>query len=143
MALLRTGHQNLLEIATTTATSKIGPRLYGGALEKKNGMNLKNRFKEEDKIRYWIDHPYCAICRSNENCSLHHIDGCKQIYHSSILNSIMLCYKHHREADGHNTDSPQSVEFRRTLRQSTYDRLMHMDMRLTEKDKTYLASVDK
>jgi len=62
-------------------------------------MILKNRFSEEDKIRYWIDHPYCSICLSNQNCSLHHIDGTTT---DSIYSSIMLCHECHAEADGHN-----------------------------------------
>ena len=62
-------------------------------------MQLKNRFKNEDKIRVWSQHQFCALCGSNQNCSLHHILGTSS---DSILNSIMLCYSHHKEADGHN-----------------------------------------
>lgn len=82
-------------------------------------MKLANRFSEEDKIRYWIDHMYCSLCKSNQNCSLHHIEGCKQDYHRSIYNSIMLCYECHTKADGHNTDSPLSKEFRKKLLEYT------------------------
>lgn len=62
-------------------------------------MVLKNRFKEEDKIRVWSQKQYCQDCGSNQNCSLHHILG---TISDSILNSIMLCYKCHKIADGHN-----------------------------------------
>ena len=82
-------------------------------------MKLRNRFSEEDKIRYWVNHQYCSLCMSNKNCSLHHIDGCKKDCHRSIYNSIMLCEDCHREADTHNTDSPISKEYRDNLRAYT------------------------
>ena len=80
-------------------------------------MQLKRRFKEEDKKRAWWDHPYCAICNSNENCSLHHILGCKSDNHDSILNSIMLCARHHVEADTKNVSDKeyQSKLFSRSI----------------------------
>lgn len=62
-------------------------------------MQLKNRFKEEDKIRVWSQRQYCQLCGSNAVCSLHHILGTES---DSILNSIMLCHKCHKYADGHN-----------------------------------------
>ena len=83
-------------------------------------MKLANRFNEEDKIRYWVDHQYCAICKSNQNCSLHHICGTES---ASIYNSIMLCYRHHREADSHNTNSPLSLAFRKNLLNYTFRRV--------------------
>ena len=104
-------------------------------------MKLKNRFKNEDKIRYWIDHPYChkpgeiTICGSNQGCSLHHIDGTSS---GSIFNSIMLCDRHHRIADGHNTDSPSSEAYREELRSYTYARIMGIGKKLTQIDKDYL-----
>ena len=76
-------------------------------------MRLANRFKEEDKLRVWSQHQYCAICLSNQNCSLHHILGTSS---DSILNSIMLCYEHHKEADGHNISD---VEYQKPLLQYT------------------------
>jgi len=79
-------------------------------------MKLNNRFPEEEKIRCWIDYQYCILCGSNQMCSLHHIDGCKQDYHRSIFNSAMLCHDCHKIADAHNTDSPLSVEYRNKLR---------------------------
>lgn len=68
-------------------------------------MKLSNRFKEEDKQIVWQHHPYCVICKSNDKCSLHHIFGCKEKNNNSIINSIMLCHKHHKEADGHNVSN--------------------------------------
>ena len=65
-------------------------------------MILSHRFKEEDKCRVWTGREYCQVCGSNQNCSLHHIIGCKEDNSDSILNSIMLCNKCHKEADGHN-----------------------------------------
>ena len=62
-------------------------------------MQLANRFKEEDKIRVWSQHQYCQDCGSNQVCSLHHIVGTRS---DSILNSIMLCHKCHKKADGYN-----------------------------------------
>ena len=62
-------------------------------------MKLANRFKDEDKIRVWSQRQYCQNCGSNQVCSLHHILGtCSD----SILNSIMLCHKCHKTADGFN-----------------------------------------
>lgn len=86
-------------------------------------MKLRNRFREEDKIRVWVDHPYCVICGSNQNCSLHHIDGCKKSMHASIYNSVMLCHRHHKEADTHNTESPASQEYRQKLRDHTREHI--------------------
>ena len=102
-------------------------------------MKLRNRFKNEDKIRVWSQHQYCALCRSNRNCSLHHIDGCKQSYHASIYNSIMLCDNHHREADSHNTDSPLSVEYRKKLREYTYNLIQKEGYINKPIDEEYLA----
>jgi len=98
-------------------------------------MKLRNRFSEEDKIRYWVDHQYCAICKYNRGCSLHHIDGTVS---SSIYNSIMLCDNHHREADTHNTDSPLSKDFRGALRQYTYRLVKSIGREDNQNDKKYL-----
>jgi len=65
-------------------------------------MQLQNRFKDEDKIRVWIDHPYSALSGSNQNCSLHHIYSCSEDDTDSIYNGIMLDYEEHKEADTHN-----------------------------------------
>lgn len=103
-------------------------------------MILKNRFKEVDKIRYWIDEPFChwqeELCCSNQGCALHHIDGTSS---SSIFNSIMLCDKHHKIADTHNTNSPSSAEFRKILRDYTYARVMRIGKILTKDDIEYLT----
>jgi len=85
-------------------------------------------------MRVWQDHPYCAICGSNQNCSLHHIDGTTS---SSIYNSIMLCHIHHKIADSHNTQSPLSQEFRANLRRITYARVIRSGHIDTENDKIY------
>ena len=65
-------------------------------------MHLKNRFKNEDKMRVWIDHPYSALSGSNKNCSLHHVYGCEKDDTDSIYNAIMLDYEEHKSADNHN-----------------------------------------
>jgi 5-methylcytosine-specific restriction endonuclease McrA len=75
----------------------MGRGYYGGNLV--DDMKLQNRFKEDDKIRVWSQKQYCQECGSNQNCSLHHICGTES---DSIINSIMLCYKCHKIADGHN-----------------------------------------
>lgn len=98
-------------------------------------MKLKNRFKDEDKLRYWVDHQFCSICGSNQNCSLHHIDSTVS---ASIYNSSMLCHIHHMQADTHNTDSPQSEEYRRKLRDYTFRRIEREGKTRTEEDKLYL-----
>lgn len=66
-------------------------------------MQLANRFQPSRKMRMWVDCPFCAICGSNNNCSVHHIYGCKAPYTNSLCNSIMLCEECHRKADTHNT----------------------------------------
>lgn len=103
-------------------------------------MKLRNRFKDEDKMRVWLDHMYCAKCKSNQNCSLHHIDGCKKPEHASIYNSIMLCHVHHKEADAHNTDSPASIEFRKWMREYTYNLIQCQGRNNTKTDEEYLAN---
>lgn len=99
-------------------------------------MKLKNRFNEADKIRYWVDHQYCAICKSNQNCSLHHIDGTVS---ASIYNSVMLCYRHHKEADAHNTNSELSRDFRDKLRNYSYNLIERQGKVKTKEDEDYLS----
>lgn len=99
-------------------------------------MKLKNRFREEDKRRVWEDHQYCSLCSSNQNCSLHHIDGTTS---SSIYNAIMLCHDCHKKADCHNTQSPLSTAFREKLRKIAYNKVKksgHID---NQNDKNYNA----
>jgi hypothetical protein len=97
-------------------------------------MKLSNRFKEEDKIRVWVDHPYCALCESNQGCALHHIDGTKS---SSIYNGIMLCYNCHKIADSHNTQSQLSTAYRSKLRVIAYNRVKKSDHIDNQNDKDY------
>ena len=99
-------------------------------------MKLRNRFNNADKMRVWIDHQYCAICKSNQNCSLHHIDGTVS---SSIYNSVMLCHNHHKEADTHNTDSMLSKDFREKLREFTYRLIEQQSYVRTANDTDYLT----
>lgn len=102
-------------------------------------MKLRNRFSEIDKHRVWEHHKFCVICKSNQNCSLHHIDGCKEKIHSSIYNSVMLCHNHHKEADSHNTASPLSQAFRAGLRNYTYRLIEKSDYQKTTNDEKYIA----
>lgn len=99
-------------------------------------MRLKNRFKEEDKIRVWVDHQYCGLCKSNQRCSLHHIDGTVS---SSIYNSIMLCDNCHRRADAHNTPSKASEDFRHILRRYTFNLVERTGRPRQQNDDNYLA----
>lgn len=103
-------------------------------------MQLKNRFKEIDKMRVWLDHPYCVLCGSNQGCSLHHIDGCKNKEHGSIYNSSMLCTIHHKIADGHNTNSPLSKEFRDNLRKITFAKVIRSNHINNQNDENYNAT---
>jgi len=98
-------------------------------------MKLRNRFSEIDKHRIWEFHKFCAICKSNQNCSLHHIDGTAS---SSIYNSVMLCHNHHKEADAHNTSSPLSKDFRAKLRNFTYQLIEKQSYVRTANDRDYL-----
>ena len=99
-------------------------------------MHLKNRFKDVDKMRVWLDHQYCALCSSNQGCSLHHIDGTKS---SSIYNGIMLCHSCHRIADSHNTNSPLSTAYRNKLRAIAYTMVEKSGHVRNDNDKNYLA----
>ena len=107
-------------------------------------MILKNRFKEEDKIRVWGSNPYCAICGSNYICSLHHILGTES---DSILNSVMLCINHHKEADGHNVSDQkyQAPLLQYTLRQALKEgyELTKKDIHFYNKHKTMYNKEDK
>ena len=67
-------------------------------------MKLSNDFKNIDKQRVWLSIPYCALCGSNEGCAVHHIYGRSGKYNNSIFNGIMLCFKHHKKADNHNSN---------------------------------------
>lgn len=97
-------------------------------------MKLKNRFKEIDKQRFWIDHAYCVICLSNRMCSLHHIFGTSS---SSILNSSMLCMKHHRYADGHNVSDKK---FQKKLLRITLKRSIIIKWQFSKIDLVFLQN---
>lgn len=98
-------------------------------------MKLRNRFSEADKLRIWSGHQYCTLCKSNQNCSLHHIDGTAS---SSIYNSVMLCHNCHKKADSHNTDSPLSADFRKKLREYTYKLIQKEGYTNTANDEDYI-----
>ena len=91
-------------------------------------MHLKNRFDDADKQRVWIDHPFCALCGSNEMCSLHHI---KSTESDSILGSIMLCYLDHKIADGRNKSDKK---FMAKCLQYTMRQVLKTNYELTPKD---------
>jgi hypothetical protein len=100
-------------------------------------MKLANRFDDVDKQRVWLDHQFCSICSSNQICSLHHILGTCS---SSILNSIMLCFKHHKEADGHNVSDK---EYQSPLLQYTMRQVLKTNYELTKKDiEFYKSNID-
>lgn len=100
-------------------------------------MKLFNRFPDDEKMRVWLDRQHCVLCGSNQNLSLHHIDGCKKDYHRSIFNSSMLCHNCHKKADGHNTSSFLSLQFRKNLREMTFQ--IVGDKPLNKYDEEYLA----
>lgn len=100
-------------------------------------MHLKNNFDESDKIRCWGDHPYCALCGSNQGCALHHCDSRTT---KSIMSSIMLCYKHHKEADGHNFSDE---EYKSMLMKHSLPIILNSGYVLKERDYEYLKTVDK
>jgi len=98
-------------------------------------MQLKNRFREIDKHRFWDFHQFCAICLSNKNCSLHHIDSTLT---DSIYSSIMLCYDHHKEADGHNQSDE---EYKIYLMKFSIPVLFRIEKPHKENDLKYLESI--
>lgn len=63
--------------------------------------------------------------------------------HRSPYNSIPLCYTHHKEADSHNTDSPQSAEYRKRLRDYTYRRIERIGRIRDTYDTDYLNAYHK
>ena len=100
-------------------------------------MILKNRFKEEDKIRVWVDHQFCALCTSNKICSLHHIDGTVS---DSIYGSIMLCFLCHKNADGHNVSDEK---FKEKLTSYTLGVITKSNYEIVKRDVVYLESIKK
>jgi len=97
-------------------------------------VKLANRFKDIDKQRIWLDHKFCAICTSNQNCSIHHILGTVS---DSILNGIMLCYEHHKEADCHNVSDR---EYQAPLLQYTMRQVLKQQYELTKKDVDFFST---
>ena len=104
-------------------------------------MRLSHRFKEEDKIRFWIGHPYSILSRSNDKCSLHHIYSCGFDSADSILNSSMLDHVEHKEADCFNSGGSGSKEYRQQLLKLTLQRAVKIGWEFTEKDKEFLEYV--
>ena len=100
-------------------------------------MKLKNNFDEEDKIRCWSDHPYCAICGSNQGCALHHCDSRTT---NSILSSIMLCHKCHVIADSKNVSDE---EYKTYLMKHSLPIILNSGYVLKKRDYEYLKTVDK
>lgn len=98
-------------------------------------MQLKNRFSEVDKIRVWGDHPYCAICLSNENCSIHHIDS---TISDSILGGVMLCGSCHRIADGHNVSDEK---FKERLTRLALKKVLTSGYKLQKNDYEYMEMI--
>jgi predicted restriction endonuclease len=94
-------------------------------------MKLSNRFKKADLMRVWLDTPYCIECGSNQQCSAHHILGCKHELDSSILNSAMLCHFHHKIADGNNVSN---AEFQSSLLKRTMTIVLRSGYELKKKD---------
>jgi hypothetical protein len=108
---------------------------------KREKMQLKARFNEEDKFRVWIDHPFCAYpnedgteCMSNKNCSIHHICSTDS---DSIITSIMLCEPHHLEADCHNRSDKK---YQSKLLRATLTYILTTDYNLTQKDLEFYIS---
>ena len=98
-------------------------------------MKLRNNFKTEDKMRVWLDSPYCALCDSNQGCALHHIFGrCS----SSIYNGIMLCHTDHVIADGKNGTSDKHEEYRQELLEIAIQMVEQSGHTKTQIDKDFL-----
>lgn len=104
-------------------------------------MKLRNRFDDADKQRMWQYHPYCVVCKSSQNCSVHHIDGCKEPMHRSLLNSIMLCHRHHKEADSFNVGGlfGKGMELREKYRLIALDQFIKEDLTIHDYDRAYFA----
>jgi len=105
-------------------------------------MKLGNRFNQGRKTRMWIDDPYCALCGSNQNCSVHHIYGCKEKHSSSLINSIMLCEMHHRQADTHNTHECGD-EHRIKYLSISLPRFVRYGFSFLKEDKGFIKSVQE
>lgn len=99
---------------------------------------MQNSFLDSDKKRAWLDHPFCAKCKSNINCALHHIYGRKVLYADSIMNSIMLCGVCHKEADCFNNSSPLSEQFRSDLLKLSLPIILNSGYNMKDGDKKFL-----
>ena len=103
-------------------------------------MILSNRFKEEDKRKVYDDYEPCADCGRNDT-NLHHIDGCKEKYHSSIYNSVPLCLVCHKKADSFNVNGIKGEEIRQRYTKYTLLKVMKSNYKNKPQDKDYLESI--
>lgn len=130
----------LLIFVQSIITFTIHAVAHGGrkkGIKKNLFMKLKNDFKQEDKIRVWVDHPYCAMpnCHLNDNCSIHHILGRSS---SSIYNGIMLCGMHHKWADTMNTGSEQNLNHYKLLLQIAARQVIKSNYKDKPEDEEFL-----
>lgn len=104
-------------------------------------MKLNNRFNKVEVNRWWWDHNFCARCGSNQGVALHHIDGCKKKFHSSLLNSYPVCLKCHKIVDSYNSGGAFGEEQRRDMTAYTMRYLVQQGYEFTDKDKEYMEDI--
>jgi hypothetical protein len=100
---------------------------------------MTNNFTQETRALNVFDN-YCRKCKSNNNCSLHHIYS---TISSSAINSIWLCEECHKEADGFNRiTGMKGTDRRRELLKLQLTFLVEQDYRFKDVDKEFLIVID-
>lgn len=102
---------------------------------------MKNNFDKEEVGRYWSDHQFCAVCRSNQIIELHHIFSRD---YRSILTSIPLCRECHSKYDGLNqTTGIKGHEPRKKLLAYTFKWIIPQGKVFNEDDYYFLEKEHK
>ena len=109
-------------------------------------MKLSHRFKEIDKARIWLDHPYCQNCNSNQGLSLHHCYGAKGAHNDSIFNSACLCLPCHKKGDCenvHTTGNETRRNFLEYAMRMVFKAIENGSYTMKDRDIKFLESVQE
>lgn len=102
---------------------------------------MSNEFSQEVRALNVFE-PYCEVCHSNENCSLHHIYSRGFEGAESAVNAIYLCQTHHKEADAHNQLGGKSKEFKQNLLKIRLKNLVRWGYEFKPVDKVFILKVN-
>lgn len=101
---------------------------------------MANEFTQETRALNVFE-PYCEVCKSNKECSLHHIYGRVS---KSAVNGIYLCGKCHRKADIHNRDTGmKGTEPRRRLLEVRLRNLVRWGYIFNTEDTDFIETIHK